>query len=108
VRLKPDEISRIKTNDGFVWDDRVVPICPLVELLQLPQPTEPRPQVRLIVIAETAGRIAGLEVEAIRDRLDVVLKPIPDLLAGAPCYAGTTLLGDGAVLLVLDLKEIMP
>jgi two-component system, chemotaxis family, sensor kinase CheA len=38
----------------------------------------------------------------------VVLKPMQGLLAGARGYAGTTLLGDGRVLLVLDVKEILP
>jgi len=50
----------------------------------------------------------ALDLDAIRDRLEVVLKPMPGLLANARGYAGTTLLGDGVVLLVLDLKEILP
>ncbi len=54
------------------------------------------------------GRIAAFEIDAIRDRLEVVLKPMQGLLAGARGYAGTTLLGNGQVLLVLDVKEIMP
>ena len=35
-------------------------------------------------------------------------KPMQGLLASARGYAGTTILGDGTVLLVLDLKEILP
>ena len=40
VRLTPDRISRIKSNDGFVWRDRVVPICSLAELMNLPREAE--------------------------------------------------------------------
>ena len=36
VRVTPDRISRIKNNDGFVLHDRVVPICSLAELMNLP------------------------------------------------------------------------
>ena len=36
VRLTPDRISRIKNNDGFVLRDRVIPICSLAELMNLP------------------------------------------------------------------------
>ena len=57
---------------------------------------------------EAAGRIAAFEVDAIRDRLDVVLKPMQGLLENARGYAGTTLLGNGQVLLVLDVKELLP
>ena len=110
VRLTPDRISQIKNNDGFVHDDRVVPICSLAELMNLPKrkaaPT--REGVRLVVVIETRGRTAAIEVDAIRDRLEVVLKPMQGLLANARGYAGTTLLGNGNVLLVLDIKEVLP
>jgi len=108
VRLTPERIHQIKGNDGFVLRDRVVPICSLTELMKLPPKTVPKKDVRLVLIAELAGKIAGIEVETIRDRLDVVLKPMQGVLANARGYAGTTLLGDGSVLLVLDLKEIVP
>jgi two-component system chemotaxis sensor kinase CheA len=107
VRLTPDRISRIKNNDGFVLHERVVPICPLAEFVKLPPRDTSTSDVRLIVVAEINGKITGLEVDAIRDRLEVVLKPMQGLLANAHGYAGTTLLGDGAVLLVLDLREIL-
>ena len=43
-----------------------------------------------------------------RDRLEVVLKPMQGLLSNTRGYAGTTLLGDGRVLLALDFKEVLP
>ena len=49
----------------------------------------------------------GLEVDRLGDRLDVMLKPPEGLLAGVPGIDGTTLLGDGRVLIVLDLHEIL-
>ena len=108
LRLRPDRISQIKSNDGFVLRDRVMPICSLAELMKLPRTATPAADERLLVVAEAAGRIAALEVAAIRDRLDIVLKPMQGLLAGVRGFAGTTVLGDGSVLLVLDLKEILP
>lgn len=107
VRLTPDRISRIKNNDGFVLRDQVVPVVSLAELMKLPdRPSEAAS--RLFLVAETGGRLAAFEIDAIRDRLEVVLKPMQGLLASARGFAGTTLLGNGQVLLVLDVKEIMP
>jgi two-component system chemotaxis sensor kinase CheA len=107
VRVTPDRISRIRNNVGFVLRDRVVPIVSLAERMKLPEPTKDAP-ARLVIVLEAGGRIAALEIDAIRDRLEVVLKPMQGLLAGARGYAGTTLLGNGEVLLVLDVKEILP
>jgi two-component system, chemotaxis family, sensor kinase CheA len=108
VRLTPERISQIKTNEGFVLRNRIVPICSLAELMNLPKKPASELAARLLVVTETAGKVAALEVDAIRDRLEVVLKPLQGLLSNARGYAGTTLLGDGGVLLVLDLKEIVP
>jgi two-component system, chemotaxis family, sensor kinase CheA len=108
VRLPPDRIGQIKNNEGFVLRDRIVPICSLAELMRLPKRPIPVSDARLLVVTEMNGKITALEVDAIRDRLEVVLKPMQGLLANARGYAGTTLLGGGEVLLVLDLKEIVP
>jgi two-component system, chemotaxis family, sensor kinase CheA len=108
VRLTSDRISRIKNNDGFVLHDRVIPICSLAELMKLPPSERPDAGTRLVVVAESGGKSTAIEVDAIRDRMEVVLKPMQGLLSNARGYAGTTLTGDGGVLLVLDMKEIMP
>lgn len=107
VRVPPDRISRIKNNVGFVLRDRIVPIVSLAERMKLPDRAKDVASTRLLVVLEVGGRIAALEIDGIRDRLDVVLKPMQGLLAGARGYAGTTLLGNGEVLLVLDMKEIL-
>ncbi len=108
VRLLPEQISRIKSNDGFVLHDRVVPICSLAKLMNLPASHPSKDDVRLVVVAETGGRSTAIEVDAIRERMEVVLKPMQGLLSNARGYAGTTLMGNGTVLLVLDMKEIVP
>ena len=108
VRVTPERISQIKNNSGFVFRDRVVPIVALAELMKLPEQERDLTAARLLVVMEAGGRIAALEIDAIRDRLDVVLKPMQGLLAGARGYAGTTLLGNGQILLILDIKELLP
>jgi two-component system, chemotaxis family, sensor kinase CheA len=108
VRLTPDRISQIKSNAGFVLRDRIVPICSLAEAMNLPASPKAGRETRLLIITEVNGRIIALEVDAIRERLEVVLKPMRGLLSNVRGYFGTTLLGDGEVLLVLDLREIMP
>ena len=85
-----------------------MPIVSLAELMKLPERAREAAAARLFVVMETAGRVTAIEIDAIRDRLDVVLKPMQGLLANARGYAGTTLLGNGQVLLVLDAKEILP
>jgi two-component system chemotaxis sensor kinase CheA len=39
--------------------------------------------------------------------MEVMLKPVEGLLADVSAVAGTTLLGDGRVLIVLDPQELL-
>ena len=108
IRLAPDRISQIKNNEGFSLRERTVPICSLAALLDLPEKQASPGQNRLLVVTEPDGKIVALEIDAIRDRLEVILKPMQGVLSQTDGYLGTTLLGDGRVLLVLDLRKILP
>lgn len=108
AHVPPDRINWFKSNPGFVLRDRIVPICSLARVMDLPERPASGPDSRLVVVTETGGKITALEVDAIREPLEVVLKPMQGLLANARGYSGTTLMGDGGVLLVLNLKEILP
>jgi two-component system chemotaxis sensor kinase CheA len=60
-----------------------------------------------VVVASIAGQVGGLEVERLGVAMDVMLTPVSGLLAGIPGVAGTTLLSDGRVLIVLELEEVL-
>ena len=53
------------------------------------------------------GRRAGLETDRPGERMDMMLKPVEGVLSGMRAIAGTSLLGDGQVLIVLDLGALL-
>ena len=108
VRLTPDHISQIKNNNGFVLRDRIVPICSLAELMNLAHGR----QLRSGCKAPGGGR-TGREDRRARDRCHSGPAGGRAEADAGPArrgagYLGTTLLGDGRVLLVVDLKELVP
>jgi two-component system chemotaxis sensor kinase CheA len=60
-----------------------------------------------VVIAAVAGQWVGIQVDRPGERMEVILKPLDGLLSGTSGIAGTTLLGDGRILLVLDIAELL-
>ena len=60
-----------------------------------------------ILVVRIAGAPIGLLIDAFHARMEVILKPLTGILQNAPGYAGTAVLGDGKVLLVLNLKELI-
>jgi len=106
VRLPRDEISRLGAARAFVMRGRTIPLVVLAEALGLDRgPTDAT--VANTVVVDLGGQLGALEVDRIGERLDVMLKPMDGLLAGMRGIAGTTLLGDGQVLIVLDLQELL-
>jgi two-component system chemotaxis sensor kinase CheA len=61
---------------------------------------------RILVVDAGQGQV-GVAVDDFSERLDVMLRPMTGLLAHIPGVSGTTLLGDGSVLLILNLDEII-
>jgi len=108
VRLPRSQIVPIKDGQAFVLRDKVVPTCRLDRLLDLAGPgVGDRTRDALILVTDAGGQTAGIEIDAIGERLDVVVKPMQGLLAEVSDYAGTTLLGNGRVLLVLNLGAVL-
>jgi two-component system chemotaxis sensor kinase CheA len=71
-------------------------------------PWEPEPGGdRAILVVTVNSQRVGLLVSAFHREMDVILKPMEGLLAYAGEFSGTALLGDGLVLLVLNMKEVL-
>ncbi len=56
-----------------------------------------------IVVLRAEDRQFGLVVDAINDTEEIVVKPLSTQLKGIAAYAGTTIMGDGRVALILDV-----
>jgi two-component system chemotaxis sensor kinase CheA len=106
VRTPRDRIATIGAGRAFVLRDRTIPLVSLAGALGEDAPDAPGEEVT-VMVTTVGGQLVGLEVDRIGERMDVMLKPMEGLLAGLPGIAGATLLGDGRVLLVLDLNELL-
>jgi two-component system chemotaxis sensor kinase CheA len=106
VHVPRGDITPIGAARAIVLRGRTIPLIDLGGLLGDAAPAPLGDSAR-VVIAMVGGQMGGLEVERLGEPLEVMLKPMEGLLAGAPGVAGTTLLGDGRVLIVLDLGELL-
>jgi two-component system chemotaxis sensor kinase CheA len=60
-----------------------------------------------VVVIHYAGRELGLVVDALHGEQQTVLKPVPKLLRGLPGIAGSAILGNGRVALILDVAQLL-
>ncbi|HEY9218995.1 MAG TPA: chemotaxis protein CheW, partial [Phenylobacterium sp.] len=105
LRVPRERIVPMGAAEAFVHRDRTIPLIDLAAALG--EQSSALSAEETVVIATAGGQLGGLRVEGLGERMDVMLKPMEGLLSGMPGVAGTTLLGDGRVLLVLDLQELL-
>lgn len=109
VRIAQADIQRIRGHRAAVLRDRIVPLFDLSSILQVSRPDDTASQAAelTVLIVRTRSGIAGLVVDGFDGSMDVILKPMEGVLASLRGYAGTALLGDGGVLLVINLEELL-
>jgi len=59
-----------------------------------------------VVILKLGLNVFGLCVDSLYDIEEVVIEPLPEYIKHLKCFAGTTILGDGDVIMILDVPGI--
>jgi len=106
LRVEKGGIFPVGAAHAIVLRNRTIPLIRLADVLAR-RATDVGDDVGPVVIAQLGGEVGAIQVDKIGERLDIILKPLDGLLAGMPGLAGSSLLGDGSVLLVLDLGEFV-
>lgn len=108
VRVPRERITQIRHSEATVLRDRLVPLRALNGLLatDLTQAANEDDEVAVLV-TRFNDELVGIVVDDFREVADIILKPMAGFLAGLSGYAGSALLGDGSVLMVLNTKELL-
>jgi len=104
VRIESTAIVHITDAEAFLLRDTIVPLVRLRSLLRLPARAQ---ELEAVLVLRTTTGLVGLIVDRFDEHMDIILKPLEGILAGLRGFAGTALLGDGRVLMVLDVKELL-
>jgi two-component system chemotaxis sensor kinase CheA len=96
----------ISSNVGGVVELRGRPL-PYVDLAQCLGAKRRSGSRRSIVVVEHGGRRAGLEVDQLLGEVQTVIKPLGGLFAHTTNIAGSAVMHDGRVALVLDVGSLM-
>jgi two-component system chemotaxis sensor kinase CheA len=106
VRLPYSAIRRVGGSEAFVLRNALVPLARLSERLGL-DGEKAQGDDAAVMVVNIGGERVGLVVDGFRERMETVVKPLGGVLEGLPGFSGTALLGDGRVLLILDLAELI-
>lgn len=107
VRVPRTNIISIKNHQTMVLRGRIVPLLSLNDLLAIEaaQLSNENDELAMLVV-HINGEFIGILVDEFRETVDIILKPMTGIIGGLGGYSGSALLGDGSVLMVLNLKEL--
>lgn len=108
VRVAAEDIHAFKQQRTAVLRGRMVPLYDANMMLCVGESVQPSKDGEYaVLVVRVAGQTAGIIVDGFAQTIDVILKPLEGPLAHLPGFSGSALLGDGSVLLVLNLKELI-
>jgi two-component system chemotaxis sensor kinase CheA len=96
----------IRGEHGGLLELRGKPL-PFVDLAQRFQAQREAGARQSIVVLEHGTQRAGLEVDALVGEVQTVIKPLGPLFSGIKNVAGSAVMADGSVALVLDVGSLL-
>ncbi len=104
VKVTKDEIKSINGQPVLNFRERILPLLDLGEAFHLPHSDHHECYVVVVAVGE---RRLGVVVDRLRAQEEVVIKSLGEFLANVKGVAGATITGDGKVVLILDMADLV-
>ncbi len=108
VKISESDIRTLSGAEVLNLRNQVLPLLRLRDEFKIPgEANESAGKSRYVVVVQIGSRSVGLVVEALPYQEEVVIKSMGPILSGIRGMAGATITGDGKVVLILDVGEIL-
>lgn len=105
VRTTREDVNSIKGEEVIRLRDSVLPLIHVKDVYGVPGET--RDDRFYTVVVGIGNRRYGLIVDDMLGQKEIVIKPLGAYLENTPGIAGSTILGDGRVIMILDIGEML-
>ena len=106
VSLDEQEVYTMKGREVMRHRDRVLPLMRIGETLDVTGHTRNTRHAYVVVVAIAHHRL-GVVVDDLISQEEIVIKPLGNYLKKVDAVAGSTILGDGSVIMILDIGELI-
>jgi two-component system chemotaxis sensor kinase CheA len=86
--------------------EKLLPLVSLRRLLKLDSAVSSDPEEAFVIVTAVGNQHFGIIVDRVFDTEEIVVKPVAPILRDISLYSGNTILGDGAVVMILDPNGI--
>jgi len=99
-------IERIKDTAVLRLRNKLLPLMHLKKLLKIDDGSSSDPENGFIVVTQVGNQTFGIVVDGVFHTEEIVVKPMSTKLRHIDMFSGNTILGDGAVIMIIDPNGI--
>jgi two-component system chemotaxis sensor kinase CheA len=99
-------IERIKDTAVLRLRNKLLPLMHLKKLLKIDDGSSTDPENGFIVVTQVGSQTFGIVVDGVFHTEEIVVKPMSTKLRNIDMFSGNTILGDGAVIMIIDPNGI--
>jgi two-component system chemotaxis sensor kinase CheA len=99
-------IERIKDTPVLRLRNKLLPLMHLKKLLKIDDGSSSDPENGFIVVTQVGNETFGIVVDGVFHTEEIVVKPMSTKLRHIGMFSGNTILGDGAVIMIIDPNGI--
>ena len=108
LRIYSRDIRTVERREVFTLRDFTLPLLRLADAFHLAGERDETPDAKWFVVVTRSGeKVAGILVDALVRQQEVVIKSIGERLKTIPGIAGATEVGEGEIVLVIDVGTLI-
>ena len=104
LEVKPEDIREIRNRQVLILRQEVIPFVRLNDVLNIARPQDQKEMIAVIVYR--GDNFVGLGVDTVVDQMENIIKPFDPIAQRFRGFSGGTILGDGRVVLLLDIPTL--
>lgn len=109
LTIKPENIKKVRGKDVIVLRENTIPLVSASEIFghdKLDSFKKSDSDLS-VVILQSGDRLIGLIVEELLNQQEIVIKSLGNYLQDTDYISGATIIGDGDVALIIDVRDIV-
>ncbi len=107
VKIQKNEIYYVNNTECIKLRDRVLPLINIDSLLYHSDTTPKKSDKQFVVVIGLAEKRYGIKVDDLVGQKEIVIKSLGKYLGNIEGIAGSTIMGDGTVVMIADIAEII-
>jgi two-component system chemotaxis sensor kinase CheA len=106
-RIHIEDIHTINGNEVIKKRDSVIPLVAIDDMLYGDSQNEINKIWQYVVVVGLAEKRFGIKVDQLLGQKEVVIKSLGSYLGNINGIAGSTIMGDGTVVMIIDISELI-